>query len=358
VTAASARGPRSVGRTAPAIAGVEIAAGVVRAVVARREDTRLRVIGKGETTLAGGAVVGGLVVDRAAVAAALELALAPAEHAQRAERLLVAIDGDDVRTYHTSTSFEREDSASPVAIGEVTRATRDATAAAARSATVAVEEDPALRGVATARLHDDVAGLWLDGRPLDSLVGHRGRLVQVRSDVSVAPLVLSGAAVSALEAARRRGSIVPGAYALGRLLGSSQFSDGGVIRLGTDVTAVAILREGRVAATRAFGLGRAVLEARPDLVLSDARVWADCVLASLRGLDGLPPQRWVFSGVPEGLIALPQALGEVIGEVRGGDVEITPLAVSLVSRAYGDVPLRADDLVAVGAAALGAELYA
>jgi len=345
------------GRTGPVLAGVEIAAGIVRVAVLRREDARLRVTGKGEATLADGAVAGGLIVDRGAVAGALELALATAERAGRAERLVVAIDGDDLRTYHTSTTFERDDSTSPVAIGEVSRATKEASSAAAKAASVAVDEDPSLRGVATARLHDDVAALWLDGRALESLVGHRGRLVQVWSDVSVAPLVLSGAAVATVEAARRRGSIVPGAYALGRLLAASGFSDGGVIRVGADVTAVAVLREGRVAATRAFGLGRTSFDGRTASLARDARVWADCVLASLRGLEGLPPARWVFLGVPEGLIAVPKALGEAVGELRGGDIEMAPLAVTLATRAYGDVPLRADDLVAVGAAGLGADVY-
>jgi hypothetical protein len=145
---------------------------------------------------------------------------------------------------------------------------------------------------------------------------------------------------------------------MGRLLAKSGFTDGGVIQLGADVTALSVLGEGRVVATRVFGIGRLALEGRPDSVARDARVWADCVLASLRGLDGLPPSRWVFAGVPESLIPLPQALGEAIGEVRGGEADITPLSVSLATRAYGDVPLRADDLVAIGAAALAAEVYA
>ncbi len=340
------------------VAGVELSAGTVRVVVARREDSRLRVSGRGESNLAEGAISGGLVVDRGAVAAALSLAFATAERTQRAERVFAAIDGDDVRTHHTLTSFERASSEAPVAAGEIARATRDATGEGVKAATIAVEEDPALRGIATGRLHDDVAALSLDGRALASLVGHRGRLVEVWTDMSTAPLVLSGAAIAALDSAKRRASVIPGAYALGRLLAESGVTDAGVLRLGADVTALAILREGRVAATRVFGLGRAAMEARPDRVDRDARVWADCVIASLRGLDGLPPARWLFVGVPESLLALPHALGDAVGGVRGGSVDIAPLSTGIVSRAYGDVPLRTDDLVAVGAAALGSGMYA
>jgi hypothetical protein len=36
-----------------------------------------------------------------------------------------------------------------------------------------------LRGVPTAQLHEDVAALALDGRGLQSLAGHRGRMVEV-----------------------------------------------------------------------------------------------------------------------------------------------------------------------------------
>ena len=357
VASTSARDARAAGPRGPLVAGVELSATVARVIVATRENTRLRVTGRGEAGLAEGAVTGGLVVDRDSVAAALTTAFAAAERGQRVERSIVAIDGDDVRTYHLSTSFERESSAAPVAANEISRATREAAAVAAKGAAASAEEDPALRGVPTAQLHEDVASLSLDGRQLASLVGQRGGLVEVWTDVSVAPLVLSGAASGALEAARRRGAVVPGAYALGRLLTESGVLDAGVLRLGADVTSLAVLREGRVVATRAFGLGRIALLSRPDRLAADARVWADCVVASLHTLDGLPPGRWLFVGIPDSLSELPRALGEAVGGVRGGDVDVTPLSVGLASRAYGDVQLRADDLVAVGAAAIASGIF-
>jgi hypothetical protein len=348
----------SVGVRGPLVAGVELSATVARVIVATRENTRLRVIGRGEAGLAEGAVAGGLVVDREAVAAALVTAFAAAERGQRAERSIVAIDGDDVRTYHLSTSFEREESAAPVAASEISRATREAATVSAKTAAANAEDDPALRGVPTARLHEDVASLSLDGRHLATLVGQRGGLVEVWSDVSVAPLVLSGAAIGALESARHRGAVVPGAYALGRLLTESGVLDAGVLRVGADVTSVAVLREGRVVATRTFGLGRVAIASRRDRLEADARVWADCVIASLHSLDGLPPARWLFVGVPDSLLALARALGEAVGGVRGGSVDVTALSAGVASRAYSDVPLRADELVAVGAAAIASGIFA
>ncbi|MEX2047896.1 MAG: hypothetical protein WEE03_12090, partial [Chloroflexota bacterium] len=175
---------------------------------------------------------------------------------------------------------------------------------------------------------------------------------------SVAPLVLTGAAIGALETARHRGAVVPGAYALGRLLTESGVLDAGVLRIGADVTSLAILREGRVIATRAFGLGRIAIASRPDRLEADARVWADCVVASLHTLDGLPPARWLFVGVPDPLLALARALGDAVAGVRGGAVDVAPLSVGLASRTYGDVPLRPDDLVAVGAAAIASGIFA
>ena len=358
VASTNARDTRIAGPKGPLVAGVELSAGIARVIVATRENSRLRITGRGEAGLAEGAVTGGLVVDRESVAAALVTAFSAAERGQRVERSVVAIDGDDVRTYHLSTSFERETSAAPVAANEISRATREAAMVTAKTAAANAEEDPALRGVPTARLHEDVAGLSLDGRQLASLVGQRGGLVEVWTDVSVAPLVLSGAATGALEAARHRGTVVPGAYALGRLLTESGVLDAGVLRLGADVTSLAILREGRVIATRAFGLGRIAIASRAERLKADARVWADCVVASLHTLDGLPPARWLFVGVPESLLALPNALGEAVGGVRGGAVEVTPLSVGIASRAYGDVQLRPDDLVAVGAAGIASGVFA
>src|SRR5437899_1164507 len=124
VTAASSRDARAVATKGPSVAGVELSATVARVIVATRENARLRITGRGEAGLAEGAVVGGLVVDRESVAAALTTAYGAAERGQRSERSIVAIDGDDVRTYHLSTSFERESSSAPVAANEISRATR------------------------------------------------------------------------------------------------------------------------------------------------------------------------------------------------------------------------------------------
>ncbi len=194
-------------------------------------------------------------------------------------------------------------------------------------------------------------------RGLRSLVGHRGRVVEVWTDVTLGSLVVSGAATATLEVARRRGTVVSGAYALGRLVAGSSISDAGIVRLGPDLTALAIVREGRVVATRVFALGRSAITARAGKAQDDGRVWADCVVASLRGLDGPPPARWLFVGVPESLLSLPNALGAVIGGIRGDEVDIAPLTVVLATRLYGDGGLRSDDLVAASAAALGAGVF-
>jgi hypothetical protein len=110
-------------------------------------------------------------------------------------------------------------------------------------------------------------------------------------------------------------------------------------------------------ATRVFALGRSALESRVGRADEDGRVWADCVVASLRGIDGPPPARWSFVGVPESLLALPGALAAVVGEIRGDAVDIGPLTVAQASRVYGDLALRSEDLVAAGAAALAAGIY-
>ncbi|HEY6959604.1 MAG TPA: hypothetical protein VI814_12330 [Candidatus Limnocylindria bacterium] len=356
-TTPTARDTRPAGPRGQAAAGIDLSAGVVHVVVAAKEGARLRVVGRADAQLAESAVSGGLVADRDVTADALRNALAIAEHAQRAERSVVAIDGDDVRTFHMVTAFEREDSSSAVSTGEESRAIREATADATARAQAAILDDAALRGTPAARLHDDVAALALDGRVLRSLVGHRGRLVEVWTDVTIAPLVITGAATAALEATRRRGGVVSASYALGRLLAESGITDGGVVRLGADATSIVVLRESRVAATRVFALGRTAIAERPERRDDDARVWAECVVASLRGVDGPPPGRWIFVGVPETLRALPAALGKAVSDIRGDDVETTPLTVGMASRVFGDLPLHADDLVAAGAVALATGVY-
>ena len=374
----------------PAVAGVEIAAGSVRVVVGRREERRLRVLGAAAAPLREGAVSGGLVVDRGAVGQGIAAALALAEGRDRVARVLLALDGDDIRTYHVATSFERQSAEDPIQPAEVQRAMREAREDAARIAQSASADDPALRGIATVQLEAETAGFLLDGRALDSLEGFHGRAVVVHTDVALAPLLHSGAASGALDVAKRRAGVSSGAYVLGRLLAESGFTDGGILRLGADLTAYAIVREGRVVATRVFGLGRdALLErirrgraepgraaGRPGAAGAgapvprsggeagagtgdrlDAGVWARCVLATNSAIDGQYPARWYFVGVPDELVALPRALGEALAAQRGGSVDIAPLRAAVAGRVATDGQLHADHLVAAGAAALAAELY-
>ncbi|MFN2521140.1 MAG: hypothetical protein ABR525_08855 [Candidatus Limnocylindria bacterium] len=341
------------------VAGIELAASGVRVVVAQRDEGRVRVVGAAQSPLSAGTIAGGQVADRRATSVAVAGALAAAETAARAERVIVAIDGDDVRTRHGATVFERTDQRAAIAEGEVERALREAKEEMAVAARTAVEGDPSLRGVALVQLRDDVAGLLLDGRRLPSLIGYRGRTVEVRTDVALAPLVQSAAAASTAEGTKRPATVTSGAYALGRLLAESGIVEAGVLRLGADVTAYAIVRDGRVAATRVFALGRDALLARPASSRGrDARVWASCVTSPDPALDGPPPSRWYFVGVPETLRELPGALATAVTAIRGGPVEIAALNPALATRVMGAVPLHADDLVAAGAAALAAGVFA
>src|SRR5438128_9387011 len=119
---------------------------MARAVVARAGGGRVRVSGRGETSVAADAVIGGLVVEPRVVTAAVASALSAAERGVPAERTVIAIDGDDVRTYHVKTPFDCEESETPLVRAEADRAVREAREEAARVAQPAVADDPALRG--------------------------------------------------------------------------------------------------------------------------------------------------------------------------------------------------------------------
>ncbi len=328
----------------------------VRVVVGHREATALRVTGAAQAAVRPGVIVSGLVVDRETAGAAIAGALGAAESREKATRIVAAIDGDDVRTYHMTTTFEREAVGEPIDQGELARARAEARAEAERTSREGAANDPALRGIGTTQLRDDLAGLAVDGRVLSEIVGFQGRYVEVRTDVSLAPVVLANAATAALEAAKRRGSVACAAHALGRLLAASGMGEGAILRLSADVTSFAIVRASRVVATRAFGLGRDALLARPDQRAADSAVWARCVLSPLEGLDGPLPSLWHFVGVPEDLLDLPRALGAALATQRGGEVEILPLRPTLATRVLSHEALHSDDLVAAGAAALAAEL--
>ena len=226
---------------------------------------------------------------------------------------------------------------------------------AARTARDLAGDDPALRGIATAELRDDVGGFVLDGRRLGSPVGDRGQRLEVRTDIALAPLVQAGGATATLESAKRRGTATSGAYALGRLVAESGVAEAGIVRLGADQTTVTVVRDGRVTGTRVFAIGRDALLARH--AVADADVWARCVVVTVRSLVLEQPGRWYAVGVADDLAALPKALAAAASSERGSTVDVLPLRTSLVPRIVADATLTPDDLVAAGAAALGAEAY-
>ena len=53
---------------------------------------------------------------------------------------------------------------------------------------------------------------------------------------------------------------------------------------------------------------------------------------------------------------MPAALGEILGQQRGSPAEVTPLRPQMASRVFAPEGVHADDLVAIGAAALAAEV--
>src|SRR5438477_2476309 len=86
----------------PGVAGVELASAAVRVVVGHRESGRFKVTGVGRSAIPANAMSGGYIADRHVVGAALQSAFADAERTARSEKVVVAIDGDDIRTYHES----------------------------------------------------------------------------------------------------------------------------------------------------------------------------------------------------------------------------------------------------------------
>ena len=332
----------------PLVAGIELAAGAVRVVIGHRDGGRLRVTSVGSRSLPVGAIVAGLVVDRSAVEGALAGLLAHAEAGGRATRVVVALDGDDVRTFHLTTRVERPTANAPVTAAELARADHRAAADLAEQARAATSADLALRGIATVQAREDRSGYLLDGRSLASLVGFQGRLMDVRSDLTILPLVMSGAGLAVMGG--RRASIACGTHALARSLVGSVTDDTAVVRVGADLTSVAVLRSGDVRATCSFSLGRSELEAR--LVEEDASVWASAVVEALG--DGETPARWILGGVADP--RLERALVAAAAERHGPAVEVLPLRLEMLTRVIAEPTLEVTDLVAVAAAALAAEI--
>ena len=333
------------------VAGLDLGAGAVRvALVETDEDGRRRVVAVAHEPLEPRAVERGVVRDPDVLERAVRAALARAEELadRRAELLVAAVSADDLRVYRHVWRATRSGEG-PVSDGELRRAGDRARADAARAAVIAIGDEPGLRRVALATLQAVSSRAALDGRPLIARGRQRGEVLEVELVVPVLPLAQSTGLEAALEPLGRRSRFVAAPLALAALLAESGVEDATLVVVGSDLTSVAVLRDGAPAGARAFSVGASRLAA--GAVADDAHVWASCAALAAGDAGGTPvPARVLVAGAEPGLAmgALAAAFTRLQPAV-GARVEIFEPA--LLVRIQWSVAAGRDALVAVAAGA-------
>ena len=338
------------------VAGVDIAGPLARVALVECDAERRTARAVEREPLAPGAMERGVIRDPDAVERAVRAALARAEDRadRRAELLAVATATDDLRVHRQAWRAARAHD-TPLRESELHRASERACATATRDAVAAVSDEPALRRGAIVPLQTVTSRVRLDGNRLVAPGRQRGEVLEIEVVVPIVPLAQSSGLEAAIAPLGRNTRLVAAALALGALAGESGVGDAIVAFVGSEVTSIAVVRDGAPAGARSFSLGDSSFAARPpDAARGDAAVWARCVaLAAGAAIDGRElPGRAFVSAEPTRLESLMGALEEVLGERQPGGATVSALGPTTLSRLESDVPLDASDLVAVAAAAV------
>jgi cell division ATPase FtsA len=350
-------GHRRSARSAP-VAGIDIGSTAVRVAFVHDDGERVRLVAQEREAVPAGAVVRGVVRDAGAVSEAVRAALTRAEStaARAPSQLLLAIGGDDLRTYHSTARALRPSHVS-LQPADVERTARDAARRATQGAVAVFTDEPGLRGTGLQALQPIATSTILDGRLVDAARGQRGSVLDVGAVAAVLPAIQVSTAEIALRPLRRALSFVAAPVALASLLAEAGITDALVVDAGAELTGVAVIRDGAVIGARSLSLvptesGR---QQKPER-LDEVAIWARCIVLAARvvaGDEALPP-RLVLSGGAAQVEGVADALVRALNsERRAADARAEPLSPQWFSKIVDSSALRPEYVVAFAAARTG-----
>ncbi|MFA6992532.1 MAG: cell division FtsA domain-containing protein [Candidatus Gracilibacteria bacterium] len=239
---------------------LDIGTDVVKALVCESAGAKTKILGVGKKKQKIGDMNSGVVTDIASVIANCHSAIREAEKAAgvRAGKMILGISGELVKGTTTTTSYVRRDANSKIDLSELKNIVHKVQWRAFDAARSQLASETGYNEIDVKLVNAAIVDTRIDGYKVTNPIGFQGKEVTLSIFNVFAPLVHYGALQTiAAEIGRELIAIAAEPYALARAIDDSEGGKFGAIFIdvGSGITDVAVVRDGRMEGTKMFTLG-------------------------------------------------------------------------------------------------------
>lgn len=279
------------------ILALDLGTSFVKAILAKKTDGGLKVIGSGRAQQFSGSMRSGAITDIPTVISVCEQAVGAAEKVAgiRAKTAIVGISGEFVKGKTSIVHYRRDKNDKPISEAEmsvVLKKVQDKARESARSE-IAVET---MNPNAEVRLiNSSIVSIIIDGQTVNNPIGFRGNDVTIRFYTAFAPLVqISAIEKVCAELNLDLIAVVVEPFAIGRAYLSDENDSNCsciIVDVGGGTTDITLIRDGGIECTGTFALGG-------NCIKKDLQTWLGGLEISLEEFFkfGALPNKIILSG--------------------------------------------------------------
>lgn len=239
---------------------LDVGTDFVKALVCEAAGMKTKVIGVGKKRQKLGDMNSGVVTDIASVIANCHSAIRDAEKMAgvKAGKMILGISGELVKGTTTTTSYVRRDANSKIDLSELKNIVHKIQWRAFDAARSQLSHETGYNEIDVKLVNAAIVDTRIDGYKVTNPIGFQGKEVTLSIFNVFAPLVHFGALQTiAAEIGRELIAIAAEPYALARAIDDSEGGKFGAIFIdvGSGITDVAVVRDGRMEGTKMFTLG-------------------------------------------------------------------------------------------------------
>ena len=170
---------------------LDIGTEYVKALIAKKSRTDIKIVGVGKAHEAAGNMVNGAIADIAGVAKVCEEALVKAEDMAnvRAREVVIGIAGELIKGNTASIRYRRSNADAPITNDEMSKIIKKVQARAGERARKEVALETNNKDVEVRLINSALVSLRIDGYKVTNPIGFKGKEVVVQLYTAFAPLV-------------------------------------------------------------------------------------------------------------------------------------------------------------------------
>ena len=240
---------------------LDIGTEYVKALIAKKSRTDIKIVGVGKAHEAAGNMVNGAIADIAGVAKVCEEALVKAEDMAnvRAREVVIGIAGELIKGNTTSIRYRRSNADTPITNDEMSKIIKKVQARAGERARKEVALETNNKDVEVRLINSALVSLRIDGYKVTNPIGFKGKEVVVQLYTAFAPLVHISAierVCDELQLDLVAIAVEPFAVCRACLCDDIDSSLSAIVMdIGGGTTDIAVVEDGGVEGTKMFSIG-------------------------------------------------------------------------------------------------------